>query len=431
MIAIFLICWTICFPDIAFAAKPEDPIDRVMATVVMTLILGVIAVVLNIFRRSKHSPNHNFTVDQSSQRIHTESACKPHDTNFTKLPTRWLWFYTYVYLPLTVLMGLAFVLADYDKLNEAGYEIEFNLPVILTILYVVIYFIFTCFLIYGLHKRRFWGWVCNWINLGVIVLLNRSLSLDSWGPYIVTVILLSLIFFLPNYFYFTKRKSLFVRRSSLTEKPLNHKTGSAHWGAAKTGIPHISFSQEEKPGVPTISEEELYEAVAAEIETNKVKKGLWTKAFSLANGNEPLTKSTYIKLRAEQMLNEEKYSQRQAIVEAEAPRLNVEDTTINLSGFRTFGELEEEAKENPHLSHLSYLVGKIVYEGKLVPKNVKVARLWFQRAADNGYEPAKEVLRQLAYFPKNVPVSDTLRRILDPTDISDLKMREAKTIRNI
>jgi len=120
-------------------------------------------------------------------------------------------------------MSFVLTLVEYDKLKEAEHQIEIN-PLI--IVPIVIYGIFICFLIYGLHKRRFWGWTCNWIHLGMTVLLNAAISKQSWGVYMVTVILLSLIFFLPNYIYFKKRRLLFAGRSSTVEKLANHKTGT-------------------------------------------------------------------------------------------------------------------------------------------------------------------------------------------------------------
>ena len=331
VIAIFVIWLTICFPSVAFAAKPKDPIVLVGAITIMMLILGVIAVILNIFKPSKDSFTPNSTVDHSSQRIHTDSGCKPHDANSIKLTTRWLWFYTYVYLPVTILAGFILNFVQYNRLKEDGYEIEVSLQIILLILYLVSYFVFTCFLIYGLHKRRFWGWICNWISLGVTVILNRAFSLDSWNKYIFGVILLSLILFLPNYIYFIKRKSLFAKQFYPLGKLSNQNVRTNLLKEDHAELPQIPVREDLKPVATTKDEEKFYETVAAEIDTNKVKKGIWVKAFSLANGNESLTKATYVKLRMAQLIEEGEH-QRQAKAEEEDRRLKLKDTIINLGG---------------------------------------------------------------------------------------------------
>lgn len=53
------------------------------------------------------------------------------------------------------------------------------------------------------------------------------------------------------------------------------------------------------------SEEVLYNQVASEIEVNDIKKGTWAKAFAECAGNEQLTKAIYIKLRVQNLKNEE------------------------------------------------------------------------------------------------------------------------------
>lgn len=128
------------------------------------------------------------------------------NTYSTEFSTRWLKFYTYVFLPFTMLTSFVPTLAQYDRLIEAGYKAELS-P--LTFVPIVIWDIFICFVIYGLHKRRLWGWTCNWIFMAMMILSSPMNFQKSFGAYIVAIILLSLIFFLPNYIYFKKRRSLF------------------------------------------------------------------------------------------------------------------------------------------------------------------------------------------------------------------------------
>ena len=123
-----------------------------------------------------------------------------------KIATRWLSFYTYAYLPFMILFSFVPLLAQYDTLVELGYKVKLN-P--LMFVPIVVSDIFICFVIYGLHKKKFWGWVCNWIFLGAKVLLSPVYYKISFGAYLVAVILLFLIFFLPNFIYFKKRRFLF------------------------------------------------------------------------------------------------------------------------------------------------------------------------------------------------------------------------------
>jgi hypothetical protein len=128
--------------------------------------------------------------------------------NSKEVPTHWLWFYTYIWLPFSLLISALLTFAEFQRLEDAGYQIDMN-----PLIYVptVLCAIFACFLIYGLHKRRFWGWVCNWIFLGMFVFFNTAIFNKPFEVYIGTTVLLSLVFFLPNYFYFKRRRSLFSR----------------------------------------------------------------------------------------------------------------------------------------------------------------------------------------------------------------------------
>jgi hypothetical protein len=140
----------------------------------------------------------------SASEKHGDLAAK--DADLRKLSTHWLWFYTYILLPLGILFSFVPTLAEIYDLRQAGHQTQITS---LMLVPIVVYDIFICFLIYGLYKRRFWGWVCNWINLGMVVIFNYGIFKEPFEAYIVTVILLSLIVFLPNYFYFKKRRSLF------------------------------------------------------------------------------------------------------------------------------------------------------------------------------------------------------------------------------
>ena len=53
-----------------------------------------------------------------------------------------------------------------------------------------------------------------------------------------------------------------------------------------------------------MNEEDIYEFISEEIDSGKIKKGVWTKALSEAEGDENKTKAIYIKLRFEKLSNE-------------------------------------------------------------------------------------------------------------------------------
>lgn len=121
--------------------------------------------------------------------------------------TRWLTFYTYIFLPFRILAGFVPVLAQYDKLREKGYNVAITFPDLAP---AIIFGIFIVVVLYGVHKRFMWGWICNWIFLGATTLGSPLSTTKEIGPYIVAVVILILIFFVPNYIYFKRRKILFA-----------------------------------------------------------------------------------------------------------------------------------------------------------------------------------------------------------------------------
>lgn len=127
--------------------------------------------------------------------------------NKESIGTKWLIFYTYVFLPFRILAGFAPVLATYDKLVEAGYQPTLTFQDFIP---SIIWGVFTMVVLYGLHRRQAWGWTINWVYMFAIVLGSPAGNTKGAGPYLVAVILLGLIFLLPNIIYFKKRRHLFV-----------------------------------------------------------------------------------------------------------------------------------------------------------------------------------------------------------------------------
>lgn len=126
--------------------------------------------------------------------------------NNPQIPTRWLFFYTYILLPFNIVFSLAHPFGEQEKLLEQGIKTQINPMVFIPI---IIGSIFTFFVIYGLHKRRLWGWICNWGFLIGTTLMGPMSTAPDIGTYIVTIILLSVTYLLPNYIYFKKRRYLF------------------------------------------------------------------------------------------------------------------------------------------------------------------------------------------------------------------------------
>lgn len=111
----------------------------------------------------------------------------------------WLNWYTYVSLPISILILIGL------SIKSAGVEGVF----------AAILAIYFCFVLYGLYNRRLWGWVGNWIILGMPIslalldLLALGKNLPAQIGSILANVMGSLIWFLPNYIYFKKRRFLF------------------------------------------------------------------------------------------------------------------------------------------------------------------------------------------------------------------------------
>jgi|GEM_PF-2186820 len=117
-----------------------------------------------------------------------------------EVPTGWLEFYNYWLIPGGIFFNLII----------APLTIQIEYPGVMFI-FGLIWSILLAFLLYGLHKRRLWGWKLNWVVLVIGVLLN-SLEYYTMGVifYFVVLILGVLIWVLPNYVYFKKRRHLFT-----------------------------------------------------------------------------------------------------------------------------------------------------------------------------------------------------------------------------
>ena len=134
--------------------------------------------------------------------------------------TRWLKFWNYVVLPA---LGIVALLMVFD-LPDIRYEM---LPIAILCAAVA----------FGLRERRLWAWRWNWVVLAVTswallvpfqvrdihddftALLAQGISEmlsidwahldDLLGPFVIRLVLVGLLWFLPNWLYWKKRKGLF------------------------------------------------------------------------------------------------------------------------------------------------------------------------------------------------------------------------------
>lgn len=106
------------------------------------------------------------------------------------IPMVWYYFYTYVLLPLvtmSVLVQLGILIKTIETANS-----NMGLGFVIFLIGIII----------GLSKFKIWGW---WINLVLMTIVFFSLIL----PGTLYLLLLALLWFIPNIMYFYKRKKLF------------------------------------------------------------------------------------------------------------------------------------------------------------------------------------------------------------------------------
>jgi hypothetical protein len=82
-------------------------------------------------------------------------------------------------------------------------------------------------------------------------------------------------------------------------------------------------------------ENALYAQVADEIETGKITKGLWAKAIATASGDKSTIEANYIKLRVQNIRDEENFLHESKIIEikrkASERRIEVVDRILIIS----------------------------------------------------------------------------------------------------
>lgn len=79
----------------------------------------------------------------------------------------------------------------------------------LTEIILIIEIIFASFIFYSLRRRLLLGWRLNWILLIGETLMVPIDKTNSTDTYFMIMVLLGLVWFLPNYIYFKKRRYYF------------------------------------------------------------------------------------------------------------------------------------------------------------------------------------------------------------------------------
>jgi len=134
-------------------------------------------------------------INNESQNNYSVELNKENENVNKELPIRWLKFFTYIRIPLGIVMILIQTL---------------SLKNFFVILINLLFCSYGGLVIYGLHKRKFWGWilVLILIVLETILLSLRYLeiSLKFFFGYLIIVFF---VWCLPNLIYFNKRKHLF------------------------------------------------------------------------------------------------------------------------------------------------------------------------------------------------------------------------------
>jgi len=109
------------------------------------------------------------------------------------IPVRWLKFYTYIRLPIVMLLSLFPFFDD----TAAGITLFVTLNAVRVLVLV------------GLHRRTLWGWKLNFPYLATTVLLSAWYGSSTVAGRMIGVLVWSVLWGVPNYLYFKRRRHLF------------------------------------------------------------------------------------------------------------------------------------------------------------------------------------------------------------------------------
>ena len=227
--------------------------------------------------------------------------------------TRWLWFITYILLPLNVI-GQTFLLFWLLDKNQGG----FSLVLILAELGLAIATIL------GLHQQRSWGWYCIMVMFGIQLIgaplkvhakasmryevtqaVNGYLRSQGRSPIrmsepsifdlepMLTFFMLMVIWTAPNMIYMYRRKQLFG---------IEQDVGNDRICTSTSKNRSVRLASTHEP-IVTEEEETLYIQAASEFESGDIRQGLWTK-ITLDEAGPECQRAAYIRGRVAQLMHE-------------------------------------------------------------------------------------------------------------------------------
>ena len=139
-----------------------------------------------------HQPEQEKNIPQTSSKIQNTQQHNPSGQNVSttneELPMTWYIFTQYIRLPFGILTDLAFIANHYDEFST------------LSILLSLTWIIFSIYLVYLMAGKREGTFKCTIIHSALVCILSS----EAITFFINAIILLC------NYFYFKKRKHLFI-----------------------------------------------------------------------------------------------------------------------------------------------------------------------------------------------------------------------------
>lgn len=191
-----------CFYDV-FAPYPKEVIGiEFFGTFIKTILIGIESIFLILlpvicivfFTRPSIKDEYRRKKSKVSNiDLETKQNSEVETIKEQKLKTKWFNLYLYFVLPAIAVLSLF-------QIKKIGY-IE---------AYLALYVILIITAIFGLYRRKLWGWNLNWI---IIVMYTASLTSlvtnKTKIPYWILLVIKIIVWFLPNLIYFKRRKQLF------------------------------------------------------------------------------------------------------------------------------------------------------------------------------------------------------------------------------
>ncbi len=125
----------------------------------------------------------------------------------------WFKFYTYIVLPLGImsyiarLMNISFSFHSFyfniTPYPDAIPEFVFTMIGVLTIIPGII-------LVIGLHFKKLWAWKFNIFSLAWFTATTNLYIYTNIQMYVCGILLATALWLIPNYFYFLRRRTMFI-----------------------------------------------------------------------------------------------------------------------------------------------------------------------------------------------------------------------------